>query len=72
MRGESAVMRILDKGRLVMDLDRLGMEARDRELVERSITQIHGAVLVDRPDRRRQDDDPVRGPGRRSTLPTRR
>jgi type IV pilus assembly protein PilB len=49
MRGESAVMRILDKGRLVMDLDRLGMQAHDRELVERAITQIHGAVLVTGP-----------------------
>ncbi len=49
MRGESAVMRILDKGRLVMDLDRLGMQAHHRELLEHSITQVHGAVLVTGP-----------------------
>jgi len=49
MRGESAVMRILDKGRLVMDLDQLGMQERDRALLERSITQVHGAVLATGP-----------------------
>ena len=49
VRGESAVMRILDKGRLVLDLDQLGMRAQDRELFEHSITQTHGAVLVTGP-----------------------
>ena len=49
MRGESAVMRILDKGRLVMELDRLGMRADDRELLRRSVTHSHGAVLVTGP-----------------------
>ena len=49
VRGESVVMRILDKERVVADLDRLGMEAADRALLERSITQLHGAVLVTGP-----------------------
>jgi type IV pilus assembly protein PilB len=49
VRGESVVMRILDKERVVADLDRLGMESPDRALLERSITQLHGAVLVTGP-----------------------
>ena len=49
MRGESAVLRILDKGNIVMELDRLGMRADDHELLERSITRSHGAVLVTGP-----------------------
>jgi type IV pilus assembly protein PilB len=49
VRGESVVMRILDKQRVVTDLDLLGMEAADRDLLERSIKQLHGAVLVTGP-----------------------
>jgi type IV pilus assembly protein PilB len=49
VRGESVVMRILDKKRLVTELDHLGMVAADRELMEHSIKQLHGAVLVTGP-----------------------
>jgi type IV pilus assembly protein PilB len=49
VRGESVVMRILDKQRVVTDLDLLGMEAPDRDLLEHSIKQLHGAVLVTGP-----------------------
>jgi type IV pilus assembly protein PilB len=49
VRGESVVMRILDKQRVVTELDLLGMEPVDRELLERSIQQLHGAVLVTGP-----------------------
>jgi type IV pilus assembly protein PilB len=49
VRGESVVMRILDKGRVVTDLHRLGMQEQDRELLEESIKLIHGAVLVTGP-----------------------
>ena len=49
IRGESVVMRILDKGRVVLDLDSLGMRAEDRELVMRSVGQIQGAVLATGP-----------------------
>jgi type IV pilus assembly protein PilB len=42
-------MRILDKKRLVTELDHLGMVAADRELMEHSIKQLHGAVLVTGP-----------------------
>ena len=49
VRGESVVMRILDKERLVTELDHLGMVAEDRALLEHSIKQLHGAVLVTGP-----------------------
>jgi type IV pilus assembly protein PilB len=49
MRGESVVMRILDKDRVVMDLDHLGMQSDDRSRLEHSITKVHGAVLVTGP-----------------------
>ena len=49
MRGESVVMRILDKDRLVIELDRLGMAEGDRRAIEDSISKIHGAVLVTGP-----------------------
>ncbi len=49
MRGESAVLRILDKGRLVMELDRLGMRAEDRAILEQAVSRSHGAVLVTGP-----------------------
>ena len=35
VRGESVVMRILDKDKVVMDLDVLGMGEHDRERFER-------------------------------------
>jgi type IV pilus assembly protein PilB len=49
VRGEAVVMRILDKGRLVMDLDRLGMIEHDRRRFEESVKQTHGSVLVTGP-----------------------
>jgi type IV pilus assembly protein PilB len=49
MRGESVVMRILDKDRVVMELDHLGMEPKDRQLLEHSITRVHGAILATGP-----------------------
>ena len=49
VRGEAVVMRILDKGRVVMDLDRLGMAAHDRVRMEKAIRATHGAVLVTGP-----------------------
>jgi type IV pilus assembly protein PilB len=42
-------MRILDKDRLVIELDRLGMAETDRRAIEESIRKIHGAVLVTGP-----------------------
>ena len=47
--GESVVMRILDKGRVVLDLESLGMRAEDRGLLMRSVGQIQGAVLATGP-----------------------
>ena len=49
MRGESLVMRILDHSQLVPDLDGLGMEVGDRELIAAAIARAHGAVLVTGP-----------------------
>jgi type IV pilus assembly protein PilB len=46
IRGESVVMRILDKERVVLDLESLGMRPADRELLMRSVGQIQGAVLA--------------------------
>jgi type IV pilus assembly protein PilB len=47
--GESVVMRILDRERVVTDLDRLGMQTVDRKLLEHSIGKLHGAVLATGP-----------------------
>ena len=49
VRGESVIMRILDKSQVVMDLDRLGMGEADRERVRRAIRGTHGAILVTGP-----------------------
>jgi type IV pilus assembly protein PilB len=49
VRGESIVMRILDKGKFVVDLDHLGMDDAVRERFERAIKATHGAILVTGP-----------------------
>ncbi len=49
VRGESVVMRILDKQRVVTELDLLGMEKADRSLLEQSIKKLRGAVLATGP-----------------------
>jgi type IV pilus assembly protein PilB len=49
VRGESVVMRILDKDKVVVDLDHLGMDAHDRERFEHAIRATHGAILVTGP-----------------------
>jgi len=49
IRGESVVIRILDKEALVVDLADLGMAERDREPVLRAVRQVRGAVLVTGP-----------------------
>jgi type IV pilus assembly protein PilB len=49
VRGESAVMRILDKDKVVMDLDVLGMEPHDRERLEGALAATNGAILVTGP-----------------------
>ena len=49
MRGEAVVMRILDKGRLALELDQLGMEPSDRDLIRGALNRIHGSVLVTGP-----------------------
>jgi type IV pilus assembly protein PilB len=49
IRGESVVMRILDKGRVVLDLGALGMRDADREKLLRSVGRTQGAVLATGP-----------------------
>src|SRR5690606_3832802 len=49
VHGESVVMRILDKGSVVMELDRLGMGEHDLKRFSKAYTQAYGAVLVTGP-----------------------
>ena len=49
IRGESVVMRILDKDRVVLDLDSLGMRPEDQRLVLEAVGQIQGAILATGP-----------------------
>jgi type IV pilus assembly protein PilB len=49
VHGEGAVMRILDKDSVKMELDRLGMAEQERTRFSRSIRQAYGAVLVTGP-----------------------
>ncbi len=49
VRGESIVMRILDKDAVVMDLDVLGMGEHDRSRFENALHATHGAILVTGP-----------------------
>ncbi|WP_447724148.1 GspE/PulE family protein [Sphingomonas koreensis] len=47
--GERVVMRLLEKGSLKLDLEHLGMSARDREVFERLLERPHGMLLVTGP-----------------------
>ena len=47
--GERIVMRLLDKGARLYELEELGIEAEDREIVKRLIDASHGIVLVTGP-----------------------
>ena len=49
VRGESIVMRILDKEAVVMDLDVLGMSEHDRKRFNDALHSTHGAILVTGP-----------------------
>jgi len=49
VRGESLVLRILDKEQGILDLDRLGMDEHERGALRSAIGRIHGAVLVTGP-----------------------
>ena len=49
VRGESVVMRILDKKKAMVDLDQLGMDEEVREGFRGAIKETHGAVLVTGP-----------------------
>ena len=49
IHGESIVMRILDKGAVVFDLKKLGMEADTFKVFEKLIAMPHGIILVTGP-----------------------
>lgn len=47
--GESVVVRLLDSGESLKDLDAVGFEGRDRELIEDVLTRNHGIFLCTGP-----------------------
>jgi len=47
--GEKVVLRILDRNRVTLDLDALGLHPNDRAVVERAIAQPYGMILVTGP-----------------------
>jgi len=49
VQGESIVMRVLDKGRGMLDLDHLGFEPSDLARLRSAISQMHGCVLATGP-----------------------
>jgi type IV pilus assembly protein PilB len=49
VHGESVVMRVLDKGRGILDLDHLGLEDDDVARLRSAISQLHGCVLATGP-----------------------
>jgi type IV pilus assembly protein PilB len=49
VHGEGAVLRVLDKESVVVDLDKLGMPDDERERFEAACHETHGAVLVTGP-----------------------
>ncbi|HEY4428282.1 MAG TPA: ATPase, T2SS/T4P/T4SS family [Solirubrobacteraceae bacterium] len=49
VHGEGAVMRVLDKASVVVELDKLGMADSERERFEAACRETHGAVLVTGP-----------------------
>jgi type IV pilus assembly protein PilB len=49
VRGESLVMRILDKQKVMVDLDELGMDEQTCERFRQAIRGTHGAILVTGP-----------------------
>ncbi|MGH2853344.1 MAG: GspE/PulE family protein [Solirubrobacteraceae bacterium] len=49
IHGEGAVLRILDKGAVVRDLESLGMQSAEEERFAHAIARPHGAVLVTGP-----------------------
>ena len=70
IRGESVVMRILDKDRVVLDLDSLGMREEDQRARARRRQSDPGRDPRHRPDRHRQDNHPLRAaPGAQHPRP---
>jgi type IV pilus assembly protein PilB len=49
VHGESLVLRILDKSRMMIDLEGLGLSQRDAECLRKSLAQTHGSVLATGP-----------------------
>ena len=57
--GEKIVMRLLDKGKLMLDMTKLGFEPESLKKLETQIQKPWGMVLVTGPDRQRQDQHAV-------------
>ncbi len=59
--GEGIVMRLLDKGQVLLSLDTLGIRDEGRRRFEAAFRQSYGAVLVTGPTGSGEVDDAVRG-----------
>jgi type IV pilus assembly protein PilB len=64
MFGESVVMRVLDRGNVSLDLDKLGLREDDAGVIRQLINKPNGIVIVTGPDRLGQDDHALLGPPR--------
>jgi len=49
LHGEAVVLRLLDRGVTLLGLEHLGMDSRDRDIMERILDLPHGIVLVTGP-----------------------
>ena len=49
LHGEAVVLRLLDRGAMLLGLEHLGMAQRDREIFERLLAMPHGIILVTGP-----------------------
>jgi general secretion pathway protein E/type IV pilus assembly protein PilB len=49
LHGEAVVLRLLDRGAMLLGLEHLGMADRDREIFERILAMPHGIILVTGP-----------------------
>ncbi len=61
LHGESVVIRLLDQGGASLDLAQIGFDEHTQRLFERLLAQAAGHHPGHRPDRQRQDHDPLRG-----------
>lgn len=49
MHGESVVMRVLDRGQVSLELENIGLRAKDLEMIQKMIVKPNGIILVTGP-----------------------